>query len=176
MNLSSLATFLIILGFASSLFLVYYAQKKSNSALAPYYKMKQVKPSKVKYGIASFVYAVPYSILSIVLALLLTKEIVFAFASALITPLYLLTLALATYPYYIVAIYNGKVNGATLSGWKWRRAEININEIDKSKILQPGFGKLFGITVIHSISGAKILTVGLDNMQLAEILEFGKGE
>ncbi len=171
MNLSSLATFLIILGFASSLLLLYYTHKKSSSAFEPYYKMKQVKPNKIRYGIASFVYALPFSVLSVVLISLITKESLLVFVSVLITPLYLLALALAAYPYYIVATYNGKVNGATLSGWRWRRAEVNINEIDKGKTLRQGFGRLFGIIVVRSIRGEKILTVGLDDIQLAEILE-----
>jgi hypothetical protein len=80
-----------------------------------------------------------------------------------------LSLAPAAYPYYNIAVSNDRINGATKWGLAWERVEIKLEEIDTAKLLQPRFGKIFGITVIHSKT-SEILTLGLNNQQLAGIV------
>jgi hypothetical protein len=82
-----------------------------------------------------------------------------------------LFVAPAFYPYYTLARFESKINGATRWGWFGRRTEIAFKDIDVRKTSRQRLGILVGIFVFHSTSGAKILTLGLDELQIADILK-----
>ncbi len=81
-----------------------------------------------------------------------------------------LCVAPSAYPYYTLALYKSKLNGATQWSWRWRRIEIPFDQIDKDRTLRQPLGKLLGIIIIYSISGEKILTLGLNAQEITEIM------
>jgi hypothetical protein len=83
----------------------------------------------------------------------------------------ILVASLILYPYYAVSKDGENIRGATLWGWLWRREQIRLRDVYLPKIWRQALGKLFGIVIIHSIQGKKILTLGLSETQLAHILE-----
>jgi hypothetical protein len=125
---------------------------------------KIVRPGKVRYVLAFFVYTLISYIPAVLLIWLIEKESSLVFA--LITLVFLLSFSPASYPYYTLSVSSEKVNGATMWGWLWKRTEIRLDEIDKEKLSSQWLGKKLGIMVIHSTSGTKILTLGLNDGQL----------
>jgi hypothetical protein len=76
----------------------------------------------------------------------------------------------SAYPYYTILIHEGKLKGPTLWGWRWRCLELNLEWLDKEKILKQNPGRKLGITIFYSSGGEKILSLGLDNSQINQIL------
>lgn len=77
----------------------------------------------------------------------------------------------SAYPYYTILIHEGKLKGPTLWGWRWRQEEIEISEIDKEKTLRRNIGGKLGILIFYSFDGKKILSLGLDESQIQQILD-----
>ena len=172
----SLLVFVLMIAFPLSINFAIYQNNKFN--LNSYRGSRQIKPNKARYAFSCFVYCLFNVALFIPLIWTIFSYDVL-FDLVWIIPLVLLAMLLilipSAYPYYTIAIYDGKINGATLLGWMWRRAEFNLAEINKHKVLSQNLGKKLGITVIHSTSGIKILALGLDETQLAEILTSSSG-
>ncbi len=155
-----------------AIFTYYSIYSKNVRNLNAYGASKIVKPNKMRFILAWFGYNfIPY-VLAFLFIWLVEKE--FPSHFAWILPLMMLSIAPLAYPYYALALYDGKINGATQWGWLWKRVEIRFNEIDKDKVVGQSFGRLLGITLIYSTSGVKLLTLGLSHKQLSEILESAK--
>lgn len=185
MLMAGLTTILcLILGFL--LFyavMFYFIYRKNKISLEIYKDSVKIRPSSLNFTFSWFAYSMYYFVPSIpILCLILwfinkqsVEEMIKTVGLfALFMPIYLLSLSVPAYPYYVLAIYDEKINGATLLGWRWRRTEINFTDIDKDKILHQSFGRKIGVTVIHSKSEVKILTLGLSDVQLSEILVLAK--
>ncbi len=147
----------------------YFIYRRNQKRLNDITTSQVVKPGKGRFAFSWFVYTLAGYIPAVLIIWLVEKEFPYVFA-CLMPPL-LLSFAFPVYPYYNIAILSNKINGATQWGWLWKRAEIIFHEMDKEKTLRQNLGKTLGITVIHSISGVKILTLGLDNKQLLGILD-----
>lgn len=74
------------------------------------------------------------------------------------------------YPYYTIILGKSSLSGPTFWNWKWRREEIALSEIDKEKTLNRNFGRKLGFMIFYSLDGKKILSLGLDNSQINQIL------
>lgn len=77
----------------------------------------------------------------------------------------------AAYAYYTLAIHHGRLNGPSQWGWRWQRIEIQLDKIDRARTLRPTLGRKLGFTTIFSTSGEKIMAQGLDDQQLAAIMQ-----
>jgi hypothetical protein len=56
----------------------------------------------------------------------------------------------------------------------WKRTEMNINDLDADSILRQNLGRKFGIIVFRSTSGKKILSLGLADEQIINLIEMSK--
>jgi len=158
----------LVIGLIAFLIIVnYFVYRRNIKRLHVSFDSQMVKPSKVRFAFSWFVFSLIGYIPAVLILWLIEQK--FPFVFVWIMPLLLLSFAPAAYPYYIVVVSSDKINGATRWGWLWKRTEIRLNEIDKEKLLQQQLGKKLGITVIHSTSGIKILTLGLSDQQLSEI-------
>ena len=126
-----------------------------------------VKPNKFRFVFAWLVMSLLLMSPSILTAWIVGQEFPFSFTLALL--LIALSLAPAAYPYFNVAVSYGKINGATKWGLAWERVELRPEDIDMGRLSRSRLGKIFGISAIHS-KGKEILTLGLSNQQLAEII------
>ena len=78
--------------------------------------------------------------------------------------------SIGAYPYYTIVASKKSINGPTLWGWMWRRLDLDIAWLDKEKILKRNPGRRLGIVIFYTRSGEKMLTLGLDNSQIKQIL------
>jgi hypothetical protein len=145
----------------------YFIYRRNVKRLHASIDSQLVKPEKVRFVFSWLIFSLIAYIPAVLILWLIEKE--FPFIFAWLMPLLLLSIAPAAYPYYIVAVSNDKINGATRWGWLWKRNEIRLDEIDEEKLSHQHLGKKLGITVIHSTGGIKILTLGLSGQQLSEI-------
>ncbi len=169
--LRTMTIFLSCMVLGSIIFFValnYFIYQRNVKRLNTATDSQMIKPGKVRFVLSSLAYALIFYILAVLFLWLYEKE--FPYAYAWLMPLLLLFLVPATYPYYVVAVSSDKINGATRWGWLWKRTEIRLDEIDKEKLFQQRLGKKLGVVVIHSTNGAKILTLGLSEQQLMEII------
>ena len=129
-----------------------------------------MKPAKSRFVLAWFVYKLKFLIPPILILWLFTRDEEFAIAWLIILPILLLSLGIvgvAAYPYYTITVLDDRINGPTRWGTFWMRIDMRFDEIDREKTLRQQFGRKLGMTVIHSRSGEKILTLGLDDEQLS---------
>ena len=145
----------------------YFVYRRNVKRLNASIDSKLVKPNKGRFVFSWFIYSLIGYIPAVLFVWLIEQE--FPLTFAWLMPVLLLSFTLSAYPYYIVAVSSAKINGATRWGWLWKRTEIRFDEIDKEKFSRQHLGKKLGITVIHSINGIKILTLGLSDQQLSEI-------
>ena len=154
-----------IIFFVAVMFFIYQRNvKRLNSVTGS----QMIKPSKVRFVLSSFAYAFIFYTLAVLFLWFYEKE--FPYAYAWLMPLLILFMTPVAYPYHIVAVSRDKINGATWWGWLWKRTEIRLDEIDKEKLSRQHLGRKFGVIVIHSTKGTKILTLGLSEQQLSEII------
>jgi hypothetical protein len=163
-----LACFVIVL-ITFWIIINYFIYRRNVKRLDALMASQVVKPGKARFAFSWFVFTLVAYIPAVLM--LWVIEIEFPYIFAWIMPLMLLSLAPPAYPYYNLAIFPNKINGATQWGWLWNRTEINFHEIDTAKTLRQHLGRTLGITVIHSTNGVKILTLGLDDNQLSGILD-----
>ncbi|MBL8050800.1 MAG: hypothetical protein JNM46_06220 [Anaerolineales bacterium] len=150
--------------FVSGIYSIYQRNlKKLNTSI----ESQIVKPSKIRFVLSWIVFSLILLSPGILTIWLIGKEFPFNFTWILL--LISLSLAPAAYPYYNIVVSNNRINGATKWGLAWERVEIKFEDIDIARLSRPQLGKIFGITVIHS-KGSEILTLGLSNQQLAEIV------
>jgi hypothetical protein len=150
------------------LFVNYFIYRRNVDRLNVYKTPITFRPRKVNFAFSWFIYCLIVSIPFVLILWLIERK--FPITYIWVMPILMAFLAPAAYPYYTIGISSGKLNGATQWGWMWRRTEINLNEIDKDKVLRQKLGRRFGVTVIHSTAGIKILTIGLDDTQISRIL------
>ncbi len=108
---------------------------------------------------------------------LITKDDVYLVIVWSIVMLLLLgVMGVIAYPYYTLAVLEDGINGPTRWGWFWKRIDIRFDEIDRERTLGQRLGRKLGMTVIHSRRGKKILTLGLDEQQLEELVVRGMAQ
>jgi hypothetical protein len=164
--------FAYVIALASWLFAVYIIYQRNLRNLKSCKNSRKVTPNKVRFILSWFVYTLMFYLPWILIVWFLGKE--FPGIIALGMLIMNLSMALSAYPYYTIAVYKSKINGATRWGWRWKRVEIMFNEINVSKTLrQPG--NAFGITTLYSTSGVRILTLGLTDQQISNILKSANG-
>lgn len=146
----------------------YFIYRRNVKRLNASINSKMVKPGKVRFVFSWFIFGLLGYIPGVLLVWFIEKGFPFTFAGLMFVMLW--SFAPAAYPYYTVAITSDKINGATKWGWFWKRTEIRLDEIDKEKLSRQPLGKKLGVVVIHSTKGTKILTLGLSEQQLAEII------
>ncbi len=174
MNLKETIIVFIIFSFmALCLIAIYgslakYFYEKNNVVLESFKDSRKIKPSKFRFVFSWLIYSLYFLIPAILIVWFLKIGSILVFT--LLCLLNILMFAPGYYPYYSLAIYNGKVNGAALWGWKWKRVEIDLKEIDKEKVLRQYLGRMLGVIILYSTGKGKILTFGLDNAQLLEVL------
>ena len=161
--LSCMVLGLIIFFVAVNYFIYQRNVKRLNTAV----DSQRIKPGKVRFFFSWFMYSLIGYIPAMLILWIIEKE--FPLIFIWLMPILLLSFAPAAYPYYVVAVSNDRVNGATRWGWLWKRTEIRFDEIDKEKLSKQRLGKKLGVTVIHSTNGIKILTLGLSDQQLSQI-------
>ena len=160
--------------------LTYLNYKKAKKNLDNYTSANKIYPNKFRFAVALLLYVLfLFTLYSPIFWLMETKlmkhekPLVFLLA---IPAFYLLEI-IPSYPYYAVSVDNKKISGAPLWGrWERRREEIELSEINQDKIVQNNFWKFLGITILYSKQGKKILTLGLNDIQLLNILESVRNE
>ena len=175
MKSTILSLFMIVLIIAMPLSMSYVIYQRNKLNLNIYKGSRQIRPNKTRYIFSWFIYSLFACLTAIALyvplAWLIYKrisiELMWMAPSVWLAMLLFLTPSM--YPYFTIAIFNNVISGATL--WGGKRTEINLAEIDKNKILRQKIGRIFGVTVIYSTGKVKILSLGLDDIQLSEILE-----
>jgi hypothetical protein len=162
----------VVIGFVAFAFWFFFSlHKKNKTNLNARINSAKIYPYRLKYAFALMIYYL-CQFSTFVPILWLLKTLTFSFVW--LFPLLYLFMLIPAYPYYTLSVDSEKISGATLWGWLWRREEINLSEIHKEKVLRQNFGKLLGITIFYSIHGKKILTLGLDNLQISKILNLVK--
>lgn len=165
---TTMITFCLTTGLIVFLIVVnYFSYKQNANRLNAFVGARMVKPDKARFALAWFIYFLAFYIPTMLIVWIYKKENVYFYAEIIL--LICVFQAPAIYPYYIVAVFNDKINGATQWGWIGNRAEIRLDEIDKENLARQRLGKKLGITVIHSTGGIKILTLGLSEKQLSAI-------
>jgi hypothetical protein len=121
---------------------------------------------------AFFFYCLLILIPFVLVVALITRNApdIYSFIPPLI--MYLLS-SFVAYPYYALSKDKDSISGATLWGWRWRKEQISLREISHEKVLRQNIGKKLGIIILYSTHDKKILTLGLSNSQLSQILEAG---
>jgi hypothetical protein len=157
------------IAFAFLLLIIYFAYRLNLHNLNACKSPQEFKPNKLRFVVAWSVYSFCLSAPLIVILWFVGKE----FPAAFVLTLFLVFLLIApsAYPYYTLARFETRINGATLWGWYGRRTEIDFKDIDVSKASRQRLGIVVGVFVFHSTRGIKILTLGLDERQIADILK-----
>ena len=157
------------IAFAFLIFMIYIAYRINLRNLDACKSPHKVKPNKLRFIVGWSVYGFFFYAPLIVILWFVGKE--FPASFLWIAFFGFLFVAPSSYPYYTLARFESKINGATLWGSFGRRTEIAFKDIDVSKTSRQRLGILVGIFVFHSTSGVKILTLGLDELQIADILK-----
>ena len=157
------------IAFAFLLFVLYIAYRLTLRNLNACKSPQKVKPNKVRFVVAWSVYGFFFYAPLIVILWFVGKEFPASFLWTMFFSF--LLVAPSLYPYYTLARFESKINGATLWGGFGRRTEIAFKDIDISKTSRQRLGILVGVFVFHSTRGVKILTLGLDELQIADILK-----
>ncbi|MBI5933193.1 MAG: hypothetical protein HY867_05760 [Chloroflexi bacterium] len=128
-----------------------------------------IKPPKVTFAFAYFVYFIGQASPWLLLLFALDKDKFYGFAA----PLFMIFLisAVSSYLYYTLFIHDGKLFGPTLWGWRWRRLDLDLVWLNKEKILTRNPVRKLGIVVFYTHGGEKILALGLNDAQVNQILD-----
>ena len=148
-----------------------YFFRKNKSKLTHLKRTIKVRPSKLRFVFTWFVLQICILIPLLIFIWIypFDQEVKFGFLFLFI--ILILAVAIPAYSYYTILIFKGKLSGATLWGWKWGREEMAMSEIDKEKTSHRNIGRKLGFLIFYSTSGKKILSLGLDNSQVNQILE-----
>ena len=162
---------IIVVGVAINVFIFHRIHVKNTTALDIYSNALKIQPNKGRFFVSWLIFYTATSIPPYLVLWLLSEDKVLVYVLLGIFPIMLASIFYLEYPYYTVLLIDSKMNGASLWGWMWRRSEISLNEIDKEKVLQQNLFRILGITMFKSASGEKILTLGLDDLQIKQIIE-----
>lgn len=147
-----------------------YRQYQKNKAALFAQNAVTVSPSKTKFLISWYVYLLIFYIpIAILLWSIKSLEEVF-WVYVFLMPIGWLFTAIPAYPYYALSIYENKLVGAPMWGFAWQRTEINLNDIDRKRIAHENIFQKLGITFFYSTSGERIITFGLDDLQVSQVL------
>ncbi len=152
----------------------FFQYRKHKSNLDSHLNSLKFSPQKVRFTFAIFFYYLLGFILFAPIYWILIGKDDFLFYYLCLFLLTFFSRTISEYPYFTLVIDDNKISGAKLLGG-WRREEITLSEINQDKVLQQNPGSFFGITILYSIQGRKILTLGLDKGQVTKIMEFAKG-
>ncbi len=131
----------------------------------------QFRPEKARFLFRWYLYFAIFFAPILLTSWFLSKDtegILIALASG--TAIWWLSTTLA-YPYYTIIVKENMLNGPTLWGWMWRREEIAVKELDTAKTLNNNIGKKIGVLIFYSMGGKKILSLGLNDAQVRQILD-----
>ncbi len=145
-----------------------YIRNKAN--LNAHIDSVKIFPNKVKFVFSFLIVNLCFFVPSIPLFWLMESRNPTYFYLWLF-PLLFLFMSVPAYPYFTLSTDQKCVTGPTLWGWRWRREAMKFSEINQDKVLHQNLGKFFGITILYSKEGKKILTLGLEYFQISEILE-----
>ncbi len=132
--------------------------------------VRKISPKLINFLFSWYVY-----MLFFLLPLFIVDWLLMGNADAIVIGLFVgvvLTglLTIQAYPYYTILLGKESLSGPTFWNWKWRREEIPLGEIDKEKTLQRNIGRKLGIVVFYAFDGKKILSLGLNEIQINQIL------
>ena len=141
-----------------------------------------VSPSMFKFLLYGFAYELILSFPALLFFWVIEPDHEIFWGILLNIPAVWLWSTIPAHPYYALSVYEGKIEGARVWGplwgslWGWggsvpRRIKIDSREIDKEKTLRQHLLHLLGIVIFHSVSGRKILTIGLKDSQISQVLE-----
>ncbi len=168
---------IMVAGITIDVIIIKRTYKKIVSALVVDEKAMKIHPKRIRFIVSYFIFSATTAIPVYLVAWFLPFDKEFFYSMLFLFPILFIFLFFLAYPYYTVIILDSKINGATLWGWMWKRTEISVNEIDREKVLQRNFLRSLGITMFKSADGTKILTLGLDDSQIKQIVEYaGKGD
>jgi hypothetical protein len=137
--------------------------------------IEKIYPSKIRFFFAYFIWLCSILLPFILVLSLISQKRPDYSGLWYVLPIFLIG-PIISYPYYTLSIDHEKISGGTLWGWLWRIEEIKLSEISREKTASQTLGKLIGITVIYSMQGKKILTLGLNDSQISKILESSKDD
>jgi hypothetical protein len=163
---------ILVVGVVVDTYIIYRVYKKNTTALEMYKGAKQIRPQKSSFIISWFLFFMAVSIPQVIIIWFLPIDRDFFNFIWFFLPVMALLMYFLAYPYYTVILHEGKIIGATLWGWMWKRTEIDVNELVSDNVLKPSLGRSLKITIFKSASGKKILTLGLNNLQIKQILDY----
>ncbi|MFT3894143.1 MAG: hypothetical protein QM730_21130 [Anaerolineales bacterium] len=134
---------------------------------------EMIYPNKIRFMFSFFMYCLLFLIpMAAVLSFFTGK----ALDLGSYIPVFLIYLfsSYVSYPFYSLTKDQEIISGATVWGNRNHREQIKLSDIDYEKTFRQKLGKILGIYVIYSKQGKKILTLGLNDLQISIILEFAK--
>jgi len=168
---------IVLFGIGFNIIVVYIVYRRNVDRLNASMASRTVKPAKSRFVLAWFVFELELIIPATLILWFFTRDEVYTIAWSIIIPVLLFLLGIMSvvaYPYYTIAVLDDRINGPTRWGWLWKRIDIRFDEIDRERTLGQRLGRKLGMTVIHSRYREKILTLGLDEEQLAELVRRGE--
>ena len=145
--------------------------KKRRAEVNSYVNSIKFQSSKLRYVFSVFFYWVISSIPGLFLFWIILTAQDSPIGLLGLIPLFLIASMPSAYPYYTILIHENKLNGPTFWGWMWRREEIAVKELDTAKTLNNNIGKKIGVLIFYSMGGKKILSLGLNDAQVRQILD-----
>jgi hypothetical protein len=147
----------------------YFIYRNNKINLGIHKNANYFRPGIIRFIFSWYIYSLWFFIPVSLIILFIGKDSVIEFLIILFI-LYLLS-AFPVYPYYTVIVDENKLIGPSLWSWRWNHIEINSADVNKVKVFSNNIGKIFGISIIYSKDGNKVLTLGLDNSQISQILD-----
>jgi hypothetical protein len=168
----NMVTPIILISAIALIVTIYYRQyQKNKAALASHQNAVIVSPSRLKFLFSWFAYFLFFFIPTSLFFWVIESEHQMFWVYLFVMPLGWLINAIPAYPFYTLSIYDNKLEGARLWGLSWQRTEMDFSKIDKEKTLRQNFLQKLGIILFHSINGKKILTFGLDDLQMSQVFK-----
>ena len=152
------------------LVVIYRQYQKNKMALSTHQNTVIVSPSKIKFLISWYIYFLMFyiPIAALLWSIKSLEEVSWVYL--FLMPIGWLFNAIPAYSYYSLSIYENKFCGAPMLGLFWQRAEVDFSDIDKEKTAQKNFLQKLGIIFFYATSGEKIMTFGLDDLQVSQVL------
>jgi hypothetical protein len=129
-----------------------------------------IRPKKINFLFSWYVYFYCFFIPLLLLFWFIRPEMDLLLFLVIFEHVFWALIIIVAYPYYTLVLEKNELKGPTLWGWLWRHEKIAFVQIDKEKTLKRNFGRKLGFVVFYSLDGRKILSLGLDNSQVNQIL------
>lgn len=146
--------------------------RKRKAEVDGYINAINIQPTKLRFAFSSFSWGMIISIPWLLMFWIYLNVNDLWIGLLGLMPLLLISSMPSAYPYYTILIYENKLNGPTLWGWMWKRLDLDLVWLDKEKTLKRNPGWRLGIVIFYTRGGEKMLTLGLDDAQINQILAF----